>query len=197
MRLLVVEDEDAIASFIRQGLEETGYAVDLAADGAEALHWAAIATYDLVILDVMLPEIGGLDVCAALRRRGLRIPVLMLTARDAVEDRVAGLDSGADDYLIKPFAFAELLARMRALMRRGPASDAHLLTIGSLALDATTRTVTRNGQEIDLTTREFELLEHMMRSPGQVVSRETLAREVWNESGRSTSRTASSSCSST
>ena len=120
MRILVVEDEGAIAAFLRQGLTEAGYAVDLAVDGAEALHWAAIAAYDAILLDVMLPEQDGLAVCAELRRRGVRTPVLMLTARDTIEDRVVGLDSGADDYLVKPFAFAELLARLRALLRREP-----------------------------------------------------------------------------
>jgi DNA-binding response OmpR family regulator len=152
MRVLLVEDEDAIAAFVRQGLEEAGYAVDLALDGAEALHWAAIADFDVVILDLMLPDIGGLEVCAELRRRGVTTPVLMLTARDTVEDRVAGLDSGADDYLIKPFAFAELLARLRALLRREPA----------------------------LTSKECSLLEFLMRHPNQTLTRATIAEHVWN-----------------
>src|SRR3954453_20518352 len=129
MRILVVEDEEAISAFVVQGLTEAGYAVDLAADAAECLHWAAIAKYDVIILDVMLPDQDGLTVCAELRRRGLRAPVLMVTARDAVDDRVAGLDSGADDYLIKPFAFAELLARIRALVRREPAFKGTVLQV--------------------------------------------------------------------
>jgi heavy metal response regulator len=180
MRILVVEDEDAIASFIRQGLEEAGYAVDLAADGAEALHWAAIAGYDVVILDVMLPEIDGLNVCAELRRRGLRTPVLMLTARDAVEDRVAGLDSGADDYLIKPFAFAELLARIRALVRREPLLLGTQLQVADLTLDTLSREVRRAGQPIMLTSKEYSLLEFLMRHPNQTLTRAMIAENVWN-----------------
>ena len=184
MRILVVEDEQAIAAFVVQGLTEAGYAVDLAADAAECLHWAAIAEYDVIVLDVMLPDQDGLTVCAELRRRGLRTPVLMVTARDAVDDRVAGLDSGADDYLIKPFAFAELIARIRALVRRGRSVEAPRLRAGDLQMDLWTRKVTRSGKPIDLTAREFELLEYLLRFEGQVVSRETLAREVWQERGR-------------
>ena len=180
MRILVVEDEDAIASFIRQGLEEAGYAVDLAADGAEALHWAAIAGYDVAILDVMLPEMDGLSVCAELRRRGLRTPVLMLTARDAIEDRVAGLDSGADDYLIKPFAFAELLARIRALMRREPLLTGTQLQVADLTLDTLSREVCRAGQPIELTSKEYSLLEFLMRHPNQTLTRTMIAEHVWN-----------------
>ena len=187
MRVLVVEDEWKVADALREGLEAERYEVAVERSGEGAFYRTSTEAFDVILLDLGLPGRDGLEVLAALRRRRIQVPVIVLTARDSVEDRVSGLDAGADDYVVKPFAFAELLARMRALMRRGPASDAHLLTIGSLALDATTRTVTRNSQEIDLTTREFELLEHMMRSPGQVVSRETLAREVWNESGRSTS----------
>jgi heavy metal response regulator len=180
MRILVVEDEDAIAAFVCQGLEEAGYAVDLAADGAEALHWAAIAEYDLVILDIMLPEVDGLTVCAELRRRGVRTPVLMLTARDAIEDRVAGLDSGADDYLIKPFAFAELLARMRALLRREPMLAGTLLQVEDLTLDTLSHVVCRAGQPITLTSKEYSLLEFLMRHPNQTLTRATIAEHVWN-----------------
>jgi heavy metal response regulator len=180
MRILLVEDEDAIAGFVRQGLEEAGYAVDLAADGAEALHWAAIAEYDVILLDVMLPDISGLAVCADLRRRGVVTPVLMLTARDTVEDRVVGLDSGADDYLIKPFAFAELLARLRALLRREPALSSTRLQVGDLTLDTVSRAVQRAGQPITLTSKECSLLEFLMRHPNQTLTRATIAEHVWN-----------------
>lgn len=139
MRVLVVEDEQKIADFIRKGLTEHGYAVDVAFDGEEALDWPAVANFDIIVLDVMLPVRDGVDVCRTLRQRGVRTPVLMLTAKDTVEDRVLGLDSGADDYLVKPFAFAELLARLRALTRRQPAVLGSLLKIGDLALDTATR----------------------------------------------------------
>lgn len=180
MRILVVEDEEAIATFIRQGLDEAGYAVDLAIDGAEALHWIAIAEYDLLILDVMLPEVDGLAVCKDIRGRGVRTPVLMLTARDAIEDRVAGLDSGADDYLIKPFAFAELLARIRALLRREPTLTGTLLQVADLTLDTVSRDVRRAGRPITLTSKEYRLLEFLMRHPNQTLTRTTIAEHVWN-----------------
>ena len=180
MRILVVEDEQAIADFIVQGLAEAGYAVDLAADGAECLHWAAIAEYDVIILDVMLPDQDGLSICAELRRRGLRAPVLMVTARDAVDDRVAGLDSGADDYLIKPFAFAELLARIRALLRREPAVKGTLLRIADLELDTTSRSVRRGDRAIALTSKEYSLLEFLIRHPNQTLTRAAIAEHVWN-----------------
>ena len=180
MRILIVEDEMAIAAFIRQGLEEAGYALDLAEDGAEALHWLAIAEYDVVILDVMLPDRSGLDICAELRRRGVRAPVLMLTARDTVEDRVAGLDSGADDYLIKPFAFAELLARLRALLRREPLLTSTRLQVADLTLDTVSRAVQRAGRPIALTSKECSLLEFLMRHPNQTLTRAMIAEHVWN-----------------
>jgi heavy metal response regulator len=180
MRILVVEDEEAIAAFLRQGLAEAGYAVDLASDGAEALHWIAIAEYDVIVLDVMLPELDGLAVCQEVRRAGVRTPVLMLTARDAIEDRVTGLDSGADDYLVKPFAFAELLARIRALLRREPALKGTVLQVADLTLDTLSREVRRGDRVITLTTKEYSLLEFLMRHPNQTLTRATIAEHVWN-----------------
>lgn len=180
MRVLVVEDEDAIAAFVQQGLEEAGYAVDLAITGGEALHWIEIASYDVILLDVMLPDIDGLRVCAAARRRGVRAPILMLTARDAINDRVAGLDSGADDYLVKPFAFAELLARIRALLRREPALKGLVLQVDDLVLDTVGHTVQRADQPIRLTSKEYSLLEFLMRHPNQTLTRATIAEHVWN-----------------
>jgi len=180
MRILVVEDEQAIAAFVVQGLTEAGYAVDLAADAAECLHWAAIAEYDVIVLDVMLPDQDGLTVCAELRRQGLRAPVLMVTARDAVDDRVAGLDSGADDYLIKPFAFAELLARIRALLRREPAFKGTRLQVADLEMDTASHTVRRGNRPITLTSKEYSLLEYLMRHPQQILTRSSIAEHVWN-----------------
>jgi heavy metal response regulator len=180
MRILVVEDEEAIAAFMVQGLSEAGYAVDLAMDAAEGLHWTVIAEYDVIILDVMLPDQDGRAVCAELRRRGCRTPVLMVTARDAVDDRVAGLDSGADDYLIKPFAFAELLARIRALLRREPVLKNTVLQIADLTLDTTSRTVRRGDQLIAQTSNEYSLLEFLMRHPNQTLTRAAIAEHVWN-----------------
>ncbi len=180
MRILLVEDEPQIADFIVRGLTENGHSVDLATDGEEALHWPGVADFDLFILDVMLPLRDGIDVCNTLRKQGLRTPVLMLTARDAVEDRVRGLDSGADDYLVKPFAFSELLARIRALSRREPALVGNQLKVGDLALDTATHQVSRAGQPIEVTAKEFALLEYLMRHPGQVFSRSLIAEHVWN-----------------
>jgi DNA-binding response OmpR family regulator len=180
MRILLVEDEAPIAGFISRGLTEHGFGVDIARDGEEALDWPAVADFDIIILDVMLPRRDGIDVCRALRQRGLRTPVLMLTARDAVEDRVRGLDSGADDYLVKPFAFAELLARLRALSRREPALLGNELRISNLLLDTATRRVSRAGAAVDLTAKEFAILEYLMRHPNQVMSRNLIAEHVWN-----------------
>jgi heavy metal response regulator len=180
MRVLVVEDERKIADFIRRGLTEQGYAVDIAYDGEEALDWPAVAEFDIMVLDVMLPGRDGIEVCRTLRERGVRIPILMLTARDAVEDRVRGLDSGADDYLVKPFAFAELLARLRALARREPGVMAPSLEIGDLTLDTTTREVSRAGKTIETTTKEYAILEYLMRHPNQVLTRSMIAEHVWN-----------------
>lgn len=180
MRVLVVEDEPRIAAFLRQGLTEEGYAVDLAEDGEQAVEFALSAPYDAIVLDILLPKKDGFDVCADLRRRGIRTPILMLTARGAVDDRVRGLDTGADDYLMKPFAFPELLARLRALLRRPPASLPTRLQVGDLVLDPVTRRVERAGRSIELTHREFSLLELFMRHPGQVLSRTQIAEHVWN-----------------
>jgi DNA-binding response OmpR family regulator len=180
MRILVVEDEAAIAAFIQDGLAKAGYGVDVAIDSDEALHWTAIATYDLLILDIMLPGMDGLALCETLRRNGLVIPMLMLTARDAIEDRVAGLDSGADDYLVNPFAFAELLARIRALLRREPNFLGTVLQIGDLSLDTRSHEVYRDGQLITLTTKEYRLLELLMRHPNQTITREAIAEHIWS-----------------
>ena len=180
MRILLVEDEPQIADFIVRGLTENGHSVDLAVDGEEALHWPGVAGFDLLILDVMIPIRDGVDVCQTLRRQGLRTPVLMLTARDSIEDRVLGLDAGADDYLVKPFAFSELLARIRALSRREPALVGNRLQVGDLALDTATHHVSRAGRPIEVTAKEFALLEYLMRHPGQVFSRSLIAEHVWN-----------------
>lgn len=180
MRVLVVEDEQRIADFINQGLTEAGYAVDVANDGDEALNWAAIVDYDLIVLDVMIPKRDGLDVARTLRTRRVNVPILMLTARDAVDDRVRGLDSGADDYLVKPFAFAELLARLRALTRREPTVANPVLQVADLTLDTTTRAVERQGHIVELTNKEYTLLEYLMRHPNQVLTRTMIAEHVWN-----------------
>jgi DNA-binding response OmpR family regulator len=180
MRILLVEDEVQIADFIARGLGEHGYGVDVARDGDEAIDWPAVADFDVIILDVMLPGRDGIEVCRVLRRRGVRAPVLMLTARDAIEDRVAGLDSGADDYLVKPFAFAELLARLRALGRREPVLVGNELQIANLVLNTATREVSRAGAGVDLTAKEFAILEYLMRHPNQVLSRNLIAEHVWN-----------------
>ncbi|MGQ9854719.1 MAG: response regulator [Candidatus Oleimicrobiaceae bacterium] len=180
MRILVVEDDSGTARFICQGLGEAGYAVDAAADGQEGLDYALAAPYDLLILDILLPKMDGLRLLRELRERGVRTPVLLLTARDTVEDRVQGLDSGADDYLIKPFAFSELLARVRALLRRPPLQSDPVLRIGDLELDTVRREVRRAGRRIDLSPREFSLLEYLMRHPNQVLTRTQIAEHIWS-----------------
>lgn len=180
MRILVVEDERKVASFIRQGLAEEGHVVEVAGDGATALDLLLGApAYDLVVLDVMLPRRDGLDVLKTLRARGVRTPVLILTARDAVTDKVAGLDLGADDYLTKPFAFEELLARARALLRRGTDQRASVLRLGDLALDPVTREARRGRRRIELTAREYSLLDYFLRQPGRVLTRPMIAEHVW------------------
>jgi two-component system OmpR family response regulator len=180
VRVLVVEDELRMASLIRRGLAAEGLAVDVAANGEDALWMAQASDYDAIVLDVMLPGMSGFDTCLELRHSGVWAPVLMLTARDSVEDRVAGLDTGADDYLVKPFAFAELLARLRALVRRSEVERPTVLAVGDLQLDPATRRVLRGSSEIDLSAKEFALLETFMRRPGQVLSRLHLLEHAWD-----------------
>lgn len=181
MRILVVEDERKISAYIKRGLEEQGYAADVAYSGPEALDWAETISYDLIILDIMLPDLDGVAVCKQLRQRGDRSSILMLTARDTIDDRVAGLDAGADDYLIKPFAIKELMARVRALTRRGlDAPKSPVLEVGDLKLDTLTRYVKRGIQPIKLTAKEFSVLECLMREPERVLTRTMIAEHVWN-----------------
>jgi DNA-binding response OmpR family regulator len=180
MRILVVEDDRKVASFIRKGLEEEGHAVEVAGDGAAAIERATDgAPWDLVVLDVMLPKGDGFHVLKEVRRQGLRSPVLMLTARDAVSDRVTGLDLGADDYLSKPFAFEEFLARVRALLRRGGGGPAPVLRLADLTLDPSSREVRRGARRVELTAREHTLLEYFLRNAGRVLTRPVLAQHVW------------------
>jgi two-component system OmpR family response regulator len=180
MRALVVEDEVKMAALIRRGLVEEGYAADVARTGEEALWMARATPYDAIVLDVMLPGRNGLEVCRSLRESGVWSPILMLTARDGVEDKVSGLDSGADDYLSKPLSFAELLARLRALTRRGPSERPAVLEVGTLRLDPATRQAWRGEAEVDLSTKEFALLETFMRNPGDVLTRLDLLEHAWD-----------------
>jgi len=186
VRILVIEDEPKVARALCAGLRRAGYEVALAATGEEGFFAASAQAFDLILLDLMLPGRDGLEVLETLRRRGVGTPVLILTARDAVEDRVQGLDAGGDDYLVKPFAFPELLARVRVLLRRGRPEEALRLGVADLAMDLLTRRVVRGERTLDLTVREFALLEYLLRHPGQVVSREMLARDVWKELSRGT-----------
>jgi heavy metal response regulator len=179
MRILLVEDEGRIAAFLSKGLSEELYVVDVARDGGEALDFAAMREYDLIMLDVRLPVRDGFSVCQELRARGCKTPVLMLTARDAVEDRVRGLDVGADDYLVKPFAFKELLARLRALARRPPETQSLQMQIADLTLDTVTHQAARAGKAIGLSAREYRLLEFLLRHSGQPLTRTQLAEGVW------------------
>jgi heavy metal response regulator len=180
MRVLVIEDERAIAQFIRQGLSEAGYAVDVAGDGEDGLDYALAAQYDVIVLDIMLPRMDGLRLLRELRERGVKTPVILLTARDTVEDRVQGLDAGADDYVVKPFAFSELLARIRALLRRPPLQTEAVLRVDDLEMDTARHEVRRAGHPIELSPREFALLEYLMRHPSQVLTRTQIAEHVWN-----------------
>jgi len=180
MRLLVVEDEKKVASFIKQGLEEEGYAVDVALDGEKGLEMVLDRVHDLIILDISLPKMDGLQVLKKLRQQRVNIPVLLLTVRATIEDKVLGLDAGADDYLTKPFAFQELVARVRALMRRRAEAEPALLRVADLVLDPARRLVSRGGEKIELTAKEFALLEFFLRNPGRVLTRTLMIEHVWN-----------------
>jgi DNA-binding response OmpR family regulator len=186
MRILVVEDELKVANALKEGLEDERYEAVVAHTGEDAFFRINTEQFDVILLDVMLPGRDGLQILTSIRKHGVNTPVLLLTARDSLEDRVAGLNSGADDYLVKPFAFAELVARIRALLRRGRTAETLRLSVGDLDMDLVTRKVLRGGRSVELTTREFELLEYLLRHQGQVVLRDTLAREVWKETTRGT-----------
>jgi DNA-binding response OmpR family regulator len=186
VRILIIEDEKKVAKALREGLEAEHYEVSVAANGEEGFFLASQGSFDLVLLDLMLPRRNGIDVLATLRKRSIQTPVFVLTAKDAVEDRVLGLDRGADDYLIKPFAVPELLARIRALLRRGRMDQILKLQREDLEMDLVTRKVSRGAQPLDLTAKEFDILEHLLRHWGRVVSRETLARGVWHVTARAT-----------
>lgn len=180
MRILVVEDEVKVASFVRRALEEESYAVDLATDGVQGLEFAQQGVYDLIVLDVMLPGMSGLEVLQRLRKEKIKTPVLILTARAQIDQKVKGLDAGADDYLTKPFAIEELLARVRALLRRGAGEGTGILQVDDLVLNPATHEVVRGGQRIDLTSKEYGLLEYFMRNVGRVLTRPMIAEHVWN-----------------
>ena len=180
MRALVVEDESKMAALLRRGLQEEGFAVDIAANGEDGSWMGTENDYDVILLDVMLPDVDGFEVCRRLRAGGRWAPILMLTARAGVQDRVAGLDAGADDYLTKPFSFDELLARVRALLRRGPSERPPVLSVGDLVLDPATRRVARGDEEIDLTPKEFALLDLFLRHPGEALSRARILEHVWD-----------------
>ena len=180
MRLLVIEDNPKISGFIRQGLTEQGHAVDVADRGHEGEEMAAIEPYDVIVLDIMLPDQDGVQVCKNLRRRGIKTPILMLTSLSTTADKVTGLDAGADDYLTKPFEFEELSARLRSLLRRGQAQEASVLRFEDIELDLLSRKVTRAGQKIKLTTKEFALLEYFVRKPNHVLSRTMIGEHVWD-----------------
>jgi two-component system, OmpR family, response regulator len=182
MRVLVVEDEVKMAALLRRGLAEEGLGVDVTGSGEDALVRAGATNYDAIVLDVMLPGISGFETCRRLRERGTWAPVLMLTARDSIEDRIAGLDGGADDYLTKPFSLRELTARLRALFRRQPSERPTVLEVGDIRLDPASRSVTRDGTEVDLSAKEFSLLETFMRSPGRVLTRFHLLEHAWDYS---------------
>jgi len=180
MRILVVEDSRRLANIVRRGLLEEGYAVDSSYDGEEGQYMAETTPFDVIVLDIMLPKKDGVTVCRELRAKGVNTPILMLTAKDSVEDKVNGLDSGADDYLVKPFAFSELLARLRALLRREGLPKSQRLEVGDLSLDPQSRDVRRSGRPVDMTAKEYAILEFFMRRPNAVVTRTMLAENVWD-----------------
>ena len=180
MRILIVEDEKKVAAFIKKGLEEETYAVDIATDGEEGFHLGEQNQYDLIILDLMLPKINGLDILSGLRSQKIDTPILLLTAKDSVEDKVEGLNQGADDYLTKPFAFSELLARIRVLLRRGKAESKTILEIADLTLNLVSHKVSRGNEEIELTGKEYSLLEYFMRNQEKVLTRTMIAEHVWD-----------------
>jgi DNA-binding response OmpR family regulator len=182
MRVLIVEDQPNVSNYVKRALEEQGYAVDLARTGREALDWAEVVEFDLIVLDIMLPEMDGIIVCRRLRSQGNQSAILMLTARDTVDDRVTGLDAGADDYLVKPFELKELLARLRALARRrsGPGGSPNLLQVADLTMDTRTRRVWRGNTLIDLTNKEYAVLACLMREPERILTRTEIAESVWN-----------------
>jgi two-component system, OmpR family, copper resistance phosphate regulon response regulator CusR len=186
MRVLIIEDDAKVAGAVQAGLTAESWEAVVARTGEDGYFHATTEPFDAILLDIGLPGRSGLEILASLRAKGMTVPVLVLTARDAVEDRVLGLDSGADDYLVKPFAFAELLARLRALLRRGRPEEALRVRLADLEIDPVTRTARRSEQLIDLTPREFELLDYLVRHQGQIVSREMLARDVWKEPSRGT-----------
>jgi two-component system, OmpR family, copper resistance phosphate regulon response regulator CusR len=186
VQLLIIEDEPKVGNALKEGLRAEGYEVTLTATGEDGFFLATSSFFEFIVLDVMLPGRNGLEILAALRKHSISTPVLLLTAKDAVEDRVAGLDAGADDYLVKPFASPELSARIRALLRRGKAESATPLKVAGLEMDSTMKTVSRDGQRLELTVRKFELLEFLARNWKRIVSREMLARDVWKEPGRAT-----------
>ena len=180
MRILIVEDEIGVAGFVEQGLNEAGYVVDVARDGLDGLEYALAYEYDAIVLDIMLPKMNGLDMLRTIREKRVKAPVLLLTARDGIDDRVNGLDVGADDYLVKPFAFSELLARIRALLRRPPLQAGNILCMADLEMDISQREVKRAGKRIELSPREFSLLELLLRHPKQILSRTQIIEHVWN-----------------
>ena len=180
MKLLIVEDETKTADYLRKGLSEAGFVVDVARDGVDGRHMASTERYDLIVLDIMLPRIDGLRVLRELRHAGASVPVIFLTARDNIDDRVLGLEAGADDYLVKPFAFAELLARIRALLRRGGAIEPDTVSVADLEVDTRRRCVHRGGKRIDLTAQEYALLELLLRRKGEVLPRSLIASQLWD-----------------
>ena len=180
MRILIAEDQRDLNQLLKKRLKEAGYSVDACFDGAAVFDYLLGAEYDALVLDIMMPKVDGIQVVRRLRREGNQVPVLLLTARDSIEDRVAGLDAGADDYLIKPFAFEELLARLRVLLRRAGGHTSDVLTLADLAVDCAARTVTRGGVPVALSAREFDILEYLIRNQGIVLSRDKISRHVWN-----------------